>query len=422
MENGGEKLSISEATPCSLSSLFGKSRMQSTSLQPGDIRALCIFGGYLSTCTLLTALIIGDLCKQYRTWENQQKTKGHFRRPGTRTVRIFGACATICLSITWYYMISFFALSYQVWAVQNVVNVPETPWHLGEVAPWVRSLQLGSWLKDVQLFRDAWEVAMETPGRLFWSQPIFFVTTAWSFYIGYQGKTMVMFGMYSSNVLAARILHIRHAWAYMLLGQIVAISFAQSLFFVAIVLYSQGGAGFTPAGHSKASNDAEHVKGFSNFSWRLMVFALAFIPVLFISASIHTPRFLAVLAIPHLALLLPPILDPLEIGGKLGRRSITLHQREVKRLNGILLFGACLWQLRIATFALKDTLPGKHIHRHSEVYSHPMLDGTDSDSFLTNSGLTGLVGSLYDHPAVSSVGWDTLLCSLNYLIWRVVVY
>ena len=100
------------------------------------------------------------------------------------------ACATVSLGVTWYYMLSFFSLSYRTWALQRDIGLPARPHDIDSLGQWLKFVRLGAWLKDVQLFRDAWEVAMESHSRLLWSQPIFFITMTWAFFIGERGTAI----------------------------------------------------------------------------------------------------------------------------------------------------------------------------------------------------------------------------------------
>lgn len=152
-------------------------------------RAVLIFGSYLIICASLTALIGRDLLKRWRSIRNTANGKKRpLPKPSTGAAQISLASAAVCLGITWYHMLSFFSLSYRVWAVQHGIKLLAAPQSLAELISWMQAIHLGQWLKDVKLFREAWEVAMETPARLFWSQPIFFITAAWSFYVGRQGR------------------------------------------------------------------------------------------------------------------------------------------------------------------------------------------------------------------------------------------
>lgn len=150
--------------------------------QSRDIRAAAVFGTYLSTCLGLTMLICSNLNWAYDI-RKRLKPKDRFPPPFIKSLfKTYVLFAGVCLALTWYYMLSFFALSYKVWALHHAAST----FNLHTAA---------AWLKDVQLFRDAWEVALETPGRLVWSQPIFFVTALWSIYVCRSGiATLDPFG------------------------------------------------------------------------------------------------------------------------------------------------------------------------------------------------------------------------------------
>ena len=146
-----------------------------------NVRAITIFSTYLSTCTLLTSLLVRDLLQRYRRRRNDIP-KGNIT-----TCALFAVLASLSLATTWRYMLQFFSLSYHAWAHEHGINVPARPQTFQDLYSWVGEIHLGSWLGDVKLFREAWEIAMESYGRLVWSQPIFFITTIWAFFIGEQG-------------------------------------------------------------------------------------------------------------------------------------------------------------------------------------------------------------------------------------------
>ncbi|RMZ84436.1 hypothetical protein DV738_g839, partial [Chaetothyriales sp. CBS 135597] len=104
-------------------------------------------------------------------------------------------------------MLRFFSVSYHSWASAQTAHPDEC-------------LNFALWLRDTRLFEQAWWTAVATPARFWWTQQIFFFTTGWSVFVGREGNRRA----------------IPHLWAYMLLGQIVAISFATNLFFLAALL------------------------------------------------------------------------------------------------------------------------------------------------------------------------------------------
>lgn len=149
-----------------------------------NTRALLIFTGYITINISLAFLIARSIVNAYVRSPSSYRQSRRYA-----SILVFTNLALLSLSVTWYYMTSFFALSYQSWALTNNVTLPESS--LFEMGPtlWFSQVHLGSWLKDVQLFREAWETVVETPGRRCWSLPIFFFTTGWSFYIAQEGKS-----------------------------------------------------------------------------------------------------------------------------------------------------------------------------------------------------------------------------------------
>jgi hypothetical protein len=146
-----------------------------------NVRAITIFATYLSICTLLTGLIGKDLVQQYR------RRRRDIPRSNIMICAALVVLALLSLTTTWSYMLQFFGLSYRAWAHEHGIGVPTRPQEFQDIYQWAGEIHLGAWLGDVKLFREAWEIAMESYGRLLWSQPIFFITTIWAFSIGEQG-------------------------------------------------------------------------------------------------------------------------------------------------------------------------------------------------------------------------------------------
>ena len=215
-----------------------------------------------------------------------------------------------------------------------------------------------------------------------------------------------------------RVRRIPHIWAYMLLGQIVAISFAQSLFFVAVGLYDLNNTG-TPLAEAKRSRQQVSSPWMSALTcrmWHWLVVAMVLYPVAVIPSSVHKPRFLLVLSIPHVALMLLPIVEVGLIPQYVYDESKAFLGEGMNEIYRAVTVLAGIWEAKTVSAALKDTSPERHLHRHSAVFSNPLLNSTYGAPIEPH--LWDVLGSLYDHPAVTSVGWDVLLCSAIYGIWR----
>lgn len=83
-----------------------------------------------------------------------------------------------------------------------------------------RRLQLVNWLNDVSWYQDGWEVVAEKSRRHWWGQQVDLAANAWGMFLAIEGRRR----------------KIPHLWAFMLLSQLVSLSYAQNLFYVALLL------------------------------------------------------------------------------------------------------------------------------------------------------------------------------------------
>jgi hypothetical protein len=140
-------------------------------MEASNLRPIAILLSYLTLAFLLSLSIIGSLltCSTQSFPPNSKTT---IKLPPRRNaIYLFSALAALSLGSTWFYMFSFFARSYRDWAAVAVPN----------------SLDLGGWLRDSALFKEAWGVAISSGERFWWTGQIFPFTTLWSFCLGVEG-------------------------------------------------------------------------------------------------------------------------------------------------------------------------------------------------------------------------------------------
>ena len=155
-----------------------------------NIRPLSILAAYLTIGLTIPIFLLSSLAGQIR--------KSPPLPPGAQVrIAIFSCLAVGSLGSTWYHMFRFFVHSYKEWASVNEVPLP-TSGFLGEDgiiyinnAHWRLNLLLGEWLRDTQLFRQAWETVITGSARWWWSQQIFLITTGWSIYLGRTGEDLI---------------------------------------------------------------------------------------------------------------------------------------------------------------------------------------------------------------------------------------
>ncbi|KAJ5769045.1 hypothetical protein N7520_003604 [Penicillium odoratum] len=320
-------------------------------------RSLPILAFYLTLCATLASTICLKIYRRYKFQKHQLKWHGTDPK-----FALFVLLAAFSLATTWYYMFAFFRHSYRSWETQQGPIQKSVI----EVEPYLVKWEL--WLRDCKLFREAWESVSETPAKSWWSGQIFLWTIGWSLFLGVMGRRY----------------HISHVWVYMLLGQIVAISFAQNLFFATILVSHQN---VTPA---------------SKLSWTPpAILELAPIVISFAGAAAvpfvaNTQYFIPVLAVPHLLLFIPGILCPQVLPRGWGTY-ISQSLREYTTVYKWLIMAGVALQAYSTYIVIIDE-PG-------------LLE--DSVWDLGRK----LLNTMFEHPAVSSVGWDVVCCSLSWFTW-----
>jgi hypothetical protein len=80
-------------------------------------------------------------------------------------------------------------------------------------------LHLRQWLSDTPIHLDALEIVAEKTRRLWWGQQLDLATISWTALLAIEGRRR----------------RIPHLWAYALLPHLVNLSFAQNLFYVALL-------------------------------------------------------------------------------------------------------------------------------------------------------------------------------------------
>jgi hypothetical protein len=156
-------------------------------MDESSLRPVAIFISYLSVAGLLTVSILRSL---FRRWSmtRQSNILKHGLSSRLTGVQLFSALAALSLATTWYYMFAFLGRSYRKWAADH--GIPRAHDSLGHLGlSYIRELEVGRWLKDSALFKEAWESAISSPQRFWWTQQIFLFTAAWSYFLGIRGST-----------------------------------------------------------------------------------------------------------------------------------------------------------------------------------------------------------------------------------------
>jgi hypothetical protein len=155
-------------------------------MDESNLRPITIFASYLCVAGLLTVFILRNLFRQWSI-TRQSNIPKHELNSRLAGVQLFSALAALSLATTWYYMFSFFGLSYLEWAAHRGIQLPDDSFAQSGLL-YIRELEVGRWLKNSTLFKEAWETAISSPQRFWWTQQIFLFTTAWSYFLGIRGS------------------------------------------------------------------------------------------------------------------------------------------------------------------------------------------------------------------------------------------
>ncbi|KXX75033.1 hypothetical protein MMYC01_207883 [Madurella mycetomatis] len=294
---------------------------------------LAILASYMVTAVALTVCCIRVI-------------RGHppqASRPSVSSFTVFTTLSVLSLATTWSYMFAYFRWSYLDWAANS-----------SPVAD-ANQPRLGEWLRDTSLFKQAWFSALETPARAWWTLQIFGFCAIWSVMLSVQ----------------ARKRNIAHIWVFMLLGQIVAISFATNLFFLAVLVHDAGANKKMPSNMRKLR---------ARSSDTVILLAHLAITILLLG-NLDGSYFMYLLLAPHVLAFAPILRDRLLHSGT------PPHQlREPSKL------------LQLGILAALISM------------------GT-SRAFNQGADWRVILKTLHEHPAVSSVGWDVICCWLSHTVW-----
>ncbi|KAM5344316.1 hypothetical protein ACJ41O_012853 [Fusarium nematophilum] len=315
-----------------------------------NARPIGILVGYLIAATAVTARCISIV----------GRSQGRAARGRRNAIIVFSALAAVSLATTWYHMFCYFQWSYLQWASLRVGS-PGLEDH--------GRLYLGQWLRDTSLFKEAWVSTLTTPFRAWWSLQIFGFCAIWSIMLAAQAHKR----------------RVPRLWLFMLLGQIVAISFAANLSFLAFTVYDVVGPSpaddRTPkAGQTKSTkpNSSSRLP----LGW-LVILGVNLVCAISIPGNIHHPRFLYLLLLPHTLAFVPLLLNSI-----LAAPAPSSLSRQPP---------ASAQFATMVTLVLTATL-----------------------NVANDGGDWGRVAeTLYEHPAVSSVGWDVICCWVSFTAWTI---
>lgn len=269
-------------------------------------------------------------------------------------------------------------------------------------------------MSDTPVYSDALEIVAEKARRFWWGQQIELGTTAFSLMLATEGRRR----------------RIPLLTAFLALAHLVNLSFAQNLFFLALL--------FTPSPLPSGDGDLElPVIPLPTSSWtrlrnkvippkpngwvpNAMLFHAAII--LNFGLTMGLPYAAGTSTFANVALLARastflPVLLPKVLPVHWGRVQPRPHDahESLTRLFKFLSAAAFAIHAKTTLVALLSNAPHSHYHRHSVLLpwdrEHRSLWERSTNAFGK------VLGSTSDHPVVAAVGWDVLLCALSLGLW-----
>lgn len=274
-------------------------------------------------------------------------------------------------------------------------------------------LYIGQWLSDTPIYYDALEIVAEKARRFWWGQQVDLATTAFSLLLAIEGQRR----------------RIPMTTAFLALAHLVNLSFAQNLFYLALL--------FTP---SPLSSDAEPrlpIAPLHTSTWRRM--RGKFIsrkpanwhppPLLLYSALVlnygsmfvlpyaaQTRSFENTVLLTRASTFLPLIL-PKIVPAKWGK--VHLHPHDTyssfTKLFRFVSTVSFLLHFKATAVALAYNTPNSHYHRHSILVPWDTEERSTWERSTTAIGK--VLGSIGDHSVVAAVGYDVLISALSLGLW-----
>ncbi|KAI9452116.1 hypothetical protein BJY52DRAFT_1294624 [Lactarius psammicola] len=313
-----------------------------TSLSTEQLIGLVIFASYFLGILFLFVLVAQSISERHRDAAASGNASSSW---------IYVSLALASFGCTWYYMISFMRWSFMDYEQSVGVLKNSTGPILVRVA---------NWLWSTALFEQAWTIVCDGPLRWWWSEQLCLFTVGfWTVFLQTKGREH----------------GVKHVWAYMLLGQLVAISVATNLFFLALVPLAKE--------KTKAASAAAPRAGSSSAPSVLWLSVLASLgTVILVPHSLRHDYFLTNLLVMHALLVLP--LLPLPASSPHAVH-LPMPTRTLYRLVALLSAAA-----RLRTVTVSGSLTAE--------------PGT-------------LWAVLNSHPAQASIGWDIVWTTISVLIW-----
>ncbi|KAI0075706.1 hypothetical protein K474DRAFT_1599379 [Panus rudis PR-1116 ss-1] len=340
--------------------------------------AISIFVGYFGLIIALFSLIFYSLRKEIQTSLRSYK------------IWLFSFLSVASFAHTWYYMITFLLWSFEEYELRNSTKLELS-----------LKTRITSWLMNTALFEQAWAAVCSRPLNWWWSEPLCLFTIGfWTIFLAIKGREH----------------NVRYLWAYMLLGQLVAISIASNLFYLAILSHPSSKKSRSPLWTSSRTPPV---------LWMSTLIALGTVAI---SPFTNEKTFIWNLLTMHSIIVLPLLPCGWRCSSSSSTSSASSHStsspgqpRPTRTLQAdtllkLITFSSLLIRSRTTWDAFNST-PNAHNQDLTNATLSLSLSLQKVYDFLAVAKNT-----LYSHPAQSSIGWDVIWTTISFLAWLCVQY
>ncbi|KAF7533484.1 hypothetical protein G7054_g7039 [Neopestalotiopsis clavispora] len=385
---------------------------------PPSYVPLAVSATHVGLVVYLTYAVGASLYTSYKSLSPSQDTRQ--RQEWRRKLSpVFAGLAAVALVSAAYSSISYATLSYKVWADERGIELPQR--FVGDKGffPGTQNssqVYVARWLHDTPVYYDAFEIVAEKARRYWWGQQVDLGMIAWSLLLAIEGRRR----------------RIPLNTAFLALAHLVSLSFAQNLFYLALLL--------TPAPISGDDDLEVPVVPLPTSTWMRIRNTIlppkptnwCPHPILFLGAVLvnltslfvlpyaaETPSFVKILLATRLSTFLPVILPkivPVSWG------TVHPHPHDAfssyTTLFRIVSLASFALHGKATFFGLRYNMPDSHYHRHSRFLPWDVEKRSIWEQSTTALGK--ILGSTIDHPVVAAVGWDVLLSALSLGFWSAV--
>ena len=273
-------------------------------------------------------------------------------------------------------------------------------------------LYIGQWMSDTPIYYDALEIVAEKARRFWWGQQVDLATTAFSLLLAIEGRRR----------------RIPMTTAFLALAHLVSLSFAQNLFYLALLLTPAPLSSdelALPVAPSRWRQIRDRVLPPKPANWhphRLLsysVLVLNYGALFMLPYAAETASFaqtvLIIRASTFLPLVLPKVV-PVSWG--------TVHPHphdaysSISKMFRFVSTVSFLLHFKATFVALVYNAPNSHYHRHSILIPWDVEERSTWER--STSSLGKVISSVGDHPVVTAVGYDVLASAMSLGIWAAV--